>query len=162
MKRIQRLIERELGNIRFHLRGRVASLQEIDREEEKFVGSVRRMMVVLRELEFLLRLEIEQFHAMKKKFGRAYVGSRYRALERAIQREVHTLEQEIRSGGELYKANQRLLVRLRKLIGLIRGYKGMSKATKLRQLDMLESFHQRRRRAPLRRHTKRKRSIRRR
>src|SRR3989344_681027 len=91
---LRKLIDEDLLRIKFILKNKVASLEEIKQEEERLVEGVKKVMAALRELEHVLEKEIEMYRRMQGGWEKAYAERRWAAIGRAIQEEIDFFNRE--------------------------------------------------------------------
>ena len=137
---LRKLIDEDLLRIKFILKNKVASLEEIKQEEERLVEGVKKVMAALRELEHVLEKEIEMYRRMQGGWEKAYAERRWSAIGRAIQEEIDFFNREYGQTKSAFDTFIQLASRIQHINDLLKTLNARNKDAREEELKILETF----------------------
>lgn len=128
------IVEEDLSKLKFILKMKLASLEEIKKEEETIIDNIKRLMVSVKEMEKALENEIEVFKKISGGWERAYYQKRWEAIGSALKAELESFNNEYMKTKDLYESAGNLAQRLEEFRELLK--KLSSKNTESRENDL--------------------------
>lgn len=141
----RKLIDEDLLQLKFLLKSKVASFDEIKKEEEQIIESIKNVMTQVKEMEMVLEQEIQMYKKLAAGWEKAYVDKRWGAIGQTIKAELDDFNQEYTKTKSVYEQCTGLHKRFSKIITLIRNMNAQNKDTREKELKMLEDFRQKKR-----------------
>ncbi len=138
----RKLIDDDLMRLKFLLKSKVASFDEIKAQEEEIIETIKKVMTKVKEMEMVLEGEIGVYKKLVGGWEKAYTEKRWKAIGHAIQDELEDFNQEYGKTKDVYNECLGLHNRLHKLVALLKGMNSKNKETREKELQMLEDFRQ--------------------
>ena len=139
-KSFQKIIDEDLLAIKFLLKNKVASFDEVKKEEEKIIDSVKQLMSQIKEMELILEKEIGMYKRLAKGWEKAYVDRRWKAIGKAIQYELDSFHGEYSKTKDIHQECFSLHDRLQELVSLLKKMSARNKESREEELKLLEDF----------------------
>lgn len=144
-EQFRKLIDEDLLQLKFLLKNKVASFDEIKQEQEQIIESIKKVMTQVKEMEMVLEQEILLYKKLAAGWEKAYLDKRWGAIGEAIKGELEDFNHEYTKTKNVYDHCTTLHDRLHKLIALVKNMNVKNKETREKELKMLEDFRQRKR-----------------
>ncbi|MEK6839734.1 MAG: hypothetical protein AABX72_02235 [Nanoarchaeota archaeon] len=141
----RKLIDEDLLQLKFLLKSKVASFDDIKKEQEQIIESIKNVMTQVKEMEMVLEQEIQMYKKLAAGWEKAYVDKRWGAIGQTIKAELEDFNQEYAKTKSVYEQCTGMHKRLSKLISLIKNMNAQNKDTREKELKMLEDFRQKKR-----------------
>ena len=139
---IRKLIDDDLMKLKFLLKSKVASFDEIKAQEEEMIEAVKKVMTRVKEMEAVLENEIVLYKKLAGGWEKAYAEKRWKAIGHAVQDELQDFNEEYTKTKDAYSECLALHDRLHRLVALLKGMNSKNKETRSKELEMLENFRQ--------------------
>lgn len=136
----KQIIEEDLNKLKFILKMKLASLEEIKKEEEEIVDNIKRLIVSVKEMENTLEGEIEMFKRIKLGWEKAYYQKRWDAIASALKSEIENFNREYGKTKDLYESAGNLANRLEQLRELLKKLNVKNTESRDADLRMVEDF----------------------
>jgi|GEM_PF-4237134 hypothetical protein len=137
------LIDQDLLALKFLLKSKVASFDNIKKEEEQLIDSIKKVIVQVKDMERVLEQEISLFKTLAGGWEKAYVEKRWNAIGQTIRAELDNFNQEYSKTKDLYDQCQSLHQRLDKLVTLLKSMNAKNKESRDKELTLLDNFRKR-------------------
>ena len=138
----QKIISGDLDKLKFVLKMKVASFEDIKKEEESILSSLRDLMATIKELEHVLESEIGLFKKLQGGWERAYAEKRWAAIGTALREEIDSFNQEYGKTRDLYQSLQGLTKRFNTLLTLLQRMNTSNIQSRDHDLRLFEDFRQ--------------------
>jgi len=136
----KQIIEEDLNKLKFILKMKLASLEEIKKEEENIIDNIKRLMVAVKEMEKTLENEIEMFKKISGGWERAYFEKRWEAIGNALKTELENFNNEYKKTKDLFESAGNLAQRLEQLKELLKKLNFKNVESREGDLKMLDDF----------------------
>lgn len=136
----KQIIEEDLNKLKFILKMKLASLEEIKKEEENIIDNIKKLMVAVKEMEKSLENEIEMFKKISGGWERAYFEKRWEAIGNALKSELENFNNEYKKTKDLYESAGNLAQRLEQFKELLKKLNIKNVESRENDLKMLEDF----------------------
>ncbi len=137
---LQKIIDEDLLKLKFLLKNKIASIEEIKAEEETIVNDIKTLMTSIKEIETFLEEEINSYKKMKGGWTEAYKNKRLKAIGSAIQKEIELFDKEYAQTKNLYTTAMKLREKLDHIIRILTTMNETNKETKGNELKLLQDF----------------------
>lgn len=141
----RKLIDEDLLQLKFLLKSKVASFDDVKREQEQIIEAIKKVMTQVKEMELVLEQEIQLYKKLAAGWEKAYVDKRWGAIGQTIKGELEDFNREYAKTKNVYDECMALHGRLHSLITLLKNMNVKNKETREKELKMLEDFRQRKR-----------------
>ena len=145
VREFRNIIDNDLMSLRFLLKSKIASFDEIKKEEEMLIESVKNVMAQVKEMENVLEKEISMFRKIAGGWGKAYANKRWDVIGKAVQAELNDFSEEFTKTKKMYKGCAAMHKRLSDLVVMLKGMNSKNKETRHKQLQLIEDFRKQKR-----------------
>lgn len=136
----RKVIDDDLMKLKFLLKSKVASLDEIKKEEQAFIDHVKTLIASVRQMEETLEKEIDKYKRFTVGWEKVYAKKKWDLLGQAIREEVDNFNQEYAKTKDVYELCTALNQRLESLRETLRKMNARNKEAKEKELALLEDF----------------------
>ena len=139
-KTFRKVIDDDLMKLKFILKSKVASIEDIKKQEQNVVDTIKQLITSVREIEETLEKEIDKYKRFEKGWQKAYAKKKWDILGGAIKEEVDNFNQEYLKTKDLYDTCGALNERLETLRSMLKKMNARNKESKDKELALLEDF----------------------
>ena len=139
-KAFTKIIEQDLDKLRFILKSKLVSFQDIKAEEEKIICSIKDLMASIKDIEHTLESEIQVYKRLKAGWEKAYAEKKWNAIGNALKEEIETFDKEYAKTKNLYENAQTLTRRFSLLIQHARKMNTSNVTSREQDLAILKDF----------------------
>jgi len=136
----RKVIEDDLMKLKFILKMKIASLEDIKKEEENIINGIKKVMGSVKEMEMVLEKEIEKYKRFRSGWDRAYAKKKWDAIGNAVKEEIENFNQEYMKTKDIYDSCELLSKRLDELKDNLKKMNAKNQEGKEKELKMLEEF----------------------
>ena len=134
------IVEGDFDKLRLLLKAKVASLDDIKKEEMNLIETVRRLIVEIKSMEKTLEDEIATFKRLKGGWEKAYMERRWAALANALKQEIDFFNQEYMKTKDLFGNAENLIRRFENLREILKKMNTKNVESRETDLKVLEDF----------------------
>lgn len=134
------IVEGDFDKLRLLLKAKVASLDDIKKEEMNLIETVRRLIVEIKSMEKTLEDEIATFKRLKEGWEKAYMERRWAALANALKQEIDFFNQEYMRTKDLFGNAENLIRRFENLREILKKMNTKNVESRETDLKVLEDF----------------------
>ena len=139
----RKIIDEDLVQLKFLLKSKIASFDEIKQEEEQIIDAIKKVMMQVKEMEMVLENEISLFKKLAGGWEKAYMEKRWGAIGSTIKAELDHFNEEYSRTKDVYDNCSSLYGRMQKLLQLLKSMNAQNKESREKELQILDSFRQR-------------------
>jgi len=136
----KQIIEDDLSKLKFILKMKLASLEEIKKEEEEIIDNIKRLMVAVKEMEKSLEIEIEMYKKISSGWEKAYYQKRWESIGNALKAELENFNSEYKKTKDLFESAGNLAARLEQFKELLKKLNTKNIESRENDLRMLDDF----------------------
>lgn len=136
----RRVIDDDLMKLKFLLKSKIASLDEIKKEEQRLIDHVKTLIASIRQMEETLEKEIEKYKRFSTGWEKAYAKKKWDLLGQAIREEIDNFNQEYAKTKNAYELCAALTQRLETLRDFLRKMNDANRESNDKELAILEDF----------------------
>jgi hypothetical protein len=136
----RKIIDEDMLKLKILLKGRIASFDDIKKEEEKLIDMVKHVMAQVKEMEKVMEQEITLFRKLSGGWGKAYANKRWDLIGKAVQGELNDFHEEYLKTQDMYKGVVALHQRLETLVSLLKDMNVKNKESRQEKLKLLQDF----------------------
>ena len=135
-----KIVDEDFFKLKFLLKNKIASFDEIKKEEQQIIEAIKQLMAQIKEMELVLEEEVAQYKRLSKGWEKAYVEKRWHALGNAIKHELDGFALEYQKTKNTYQSCLALYQRLQGLVKILKTMNSDNKQEQQEELKLLEDF----------------------
>ncbi len=134
------IVEGDFDKLRLLLKAKVASLDDIKKDETILIETVRRLIAEIKSMEKTLEDEIAMFKRLKGGWEKAYMERRWSALANALKQEIEFFNQEYMRTKDIFGNAENLIRRFENLREILKKMNAKNVESRETDLKVLEDF----------------------